>query len=215
MTTHTERDQALALAGIYQAVYLTQKIGKSGVMDASAFEPCINSLIITNPKSTEAVFGGINGVILGLNILNKQLQGGDSRDIELTRYVIVLLELERKLSKNPKMLKKVASELETTKARLEHFHLLHSNILSQVADIYANTISTLTPRIMVQGEQLHLQNPDNVSKIRSLLLAGIRSAILWRQVGGKKHKVIFGRKKLMAAVQALLDEHAAESRRLH
>jgi high frequency lysogenization protein len=212
---HSERDQALALAGIYQAVYLTQKIGQSGVMDTSAFEPSITSLIMTNPQNTEAVYGGVSGVTLGLNILNKQLKGGDSRDIELTRYVIALLELERKLSKNANMLQKVADGLETTKARLDHFHLLHTNILSQVADIYANTISTLTPRIMVQGEQIHLQNPDNISKIRALLLAGIRSAMLWRQVGGKKRKVIFGRKKLIAVVEALLNESAAEKSRLH
>lgn len=212
---HTERDQALALAGIYQAVYLTQKMGQSGVMDTSAFEPSIHSLLVTEPESTEAVYGGIDGVITGLNILNKQLQGGDSRDIELTRYVIALLELERKLSKNPAMLQKVASGLETTRARLEHFHLLHNNILSQIADIYANTISTLTPKIMVQGEQIHLQNPDNASKIRALLLAGIRSAMLWRQVGGKKRKVIFGRKKLIAAVQSLLDEGTTGNNQLH
>ncbi len=212
---HTERDQALALAGIYQSAYLTQRMGQSGIMDTSSFEPSIHSLLITDPESTEAVYGGVNGVITGLNILNKQLQGGDSRDIELTRYVIALLELERKLSKNPAMLQKVASGLETTKARLEHFHLLHNNILSQIADIYANTVSTLTPRIMVQGEQIHLQNPDNVSKIRALLLAGIRSAMLWRQVGGKKRKVIFGRKKLIAAVQSLLDEATTGNNQLH
>lgn len=212
---HSERDQALALAGIYQAVYLTQKIGQSGMMDLSAFEPSINSLIMTNADSVEAVYGGSCGVLTGLNILDKQLQGGDSRDIELTRYVIALLELERKLSKNPEMLKTVAQGLDTAKARLEHFHLLHSNILSQLADIYANSISTLSPRIMVQGEPLHLQNPDNVSKIRALLLAGIRSAMLWRQVGGKKRKVIFGRKKLMAMVKVLIEECTPENSRVH
>ncbi|MCF6281980.1 MAG: high frequency lysogenization protein HflD [Candidatus Polarisedimenticolaceae bacterium] len=213
--SHTERDQALALAGIYQAAYLTQKIGQSGVMDTSAFEPSIKSLIMTDAESTEAIYGGTSGVSTGLNILYKQLQGGDSRDLELTRYVIALLALERKLNRDPKMLQTIASGLETTKARLEHFHLLHSNILSQLADIYANTISTLSPRIMVQGETMHLQNPDNISRIRALLLAGIRSAMLWRQVGGKKRKVIFGRKKLMAAVKTLLDESATGSNRLH
>ena len=213
--TYTERDQALAMAGIYQAVYLTQQIAQHGVTDASAFEPSISSLFMTDAESVEAVYGGSSGVATGLNVLYKQLQGDESRDIELTRYVIALLELERKLSKNPEMLSKIAAELEIAKARLEHFHRLHSNILSQLADIYSNTISTLSPRIMVQGDTIHLQNPDNASKIRALLLSGIRSAMLWRQVGGKKRKVLFGRKKLMATVKKLLDESTAGSSRLH
>ena len=213
--THTERDQALALAGIYQAVYLTQKIAQSGVMDISAFEPSITSLTMVDADSVEAVYGGASGVLTGLNILHKQLQGGDSRDVELTRYVITLLELERKLSKNSVMLNQIAEGVEVAKARLEHFHILHSNILSQLADLYSKTISTLSPRIMVQGETMHLQNPDNASKIRALLLAGIRSAMLWRQVGGKRRKVIFGRKRLMATTKALIDECANGSSRLH
>ena len=53
------------------------------------------------------------------------------------------------------MLAQISSSIQTTQQRLEHFSLLHSNILAQLADIYANNISNLRPRIMVQGDPLH------------------------------------------------------------
>ena len=40
-------------------------------------------------------------------------------------------------------------------------------------------------------------------KIRACLLAGIRSAVLWRQVGGSKWQLLFHRKKLVQAAQQL------------
>ena len=57
---------------------------------------------------------------------------------------------------------------------------------------------------MVKGEPPHLQNPDNINKIRALLLAGIRSAMLWRQVGGLRRHIIFNRRKLLTITHRLL-----------
>ncbi|MCP4993969.1 MAG: lysogenization regulator HflD, partial [Gammaproteobacteria bacterium] len=77
------------------------------------------------------------------------------------------------------------------------FPMLHQNILGQLADIYSQTLSTMQPRIMVNGEPLHLQNSDNTNYIRSLLLAGIRSAMLWHQCGGKRLQIIMSRQKII------------------
>jgi high frequency lysogenization protein len=52
---------------------------------------------------------------------------------------------------------------------------------------------------MVQGDPRHLHAPDNQNRIRALLLAGIRAAWLWRQVGGSRWKILLGRKQLAAA----------------
>ncbi|MEH6454630.1 MAG: DUF489 family protein, partial [Psychromonas sp.] len=34
-------------------------------------------------------------------------------------------------------------------------------------------------------------------KIRALLLAGVRAAVLWRQIGGKRRQLIFSRKAML------------------
>ena len=43
-------------------------------------------------------------------------------------------------------------------------------------------------------------------RIRTLLLAGIRSAMLWRQLGGNKWQIIFGRGEIERQSRVLLDD---------
>jgi high frequency lysogenization protein len=57
---------------------------------------------------------------------------------------------------------------------------------------------------MVQGEQTYLRNKDHAGKIRALLLAGIRAAVLWHQLDGRKWKLIFFRKKYVLTANQLL-----------
>ena len=103
------------------------------------------------------------------------------------------------------MLNKIHIGVEKAQAQSEHFGPLHENVLANLGDLYHSTISTLKPRVMVNGEQVYLSNPDTVNKIRSLLLAGIRSTLLWRQCGGSRWKFLFFRKKLQDEVRRLLN----------
>ena len=80
----------------------------------------------------------------------------------------------------------------------------HENITAALADLYTRTISDIGPKIMIQGEQTHLANPKNAAKIRTLLLAGIRAALLWRQAGGNRWKLLLERRKLQRQADAFL-----------
>ncbi|MCP3665162.1 MAG: high frequency lysogenization protein HflD [Gammaproteobacteria bacterium] len=202
----TDRDRSIALAGLFQSASLASQIARHGMADNAPLEASIHSLLQVDSDSVDAVYGGVNGVAKGVNLVLKQISGGKDRDMEITRYVITLLHLERKLSKKRAMLKQISDGINQAEQRLDHFPLLHPNILAQLADIYASTISTLSPRIMVQGEALHLQNPENVNRIRALLLAGVRSAMLWRQCGGGRLQVLLGRKKLARNIHQLKRE---------
>ena len=59
---------------------------------------------------------------------------------------------------------------------------------------------------MITGDQDYLARTETANKIRACLLAGIRSAILWRQCGGTRWKFIFYRKKIQAELQILLKQ---------
>jgi high frequency lysogenization protein len=202
----TDRERLVALAGIYQSAYLTQQIARRGIADTDALEACIYSLFQIDAPSVEAVYGDLKKLSIGLQQLHKHLNSLGKHDMEVTRYVLSLWHLERKLVKNPSMLKQIADGISQAAERLEHFPLLHPNILAQLADIYAGSISTLQPRIMVNGEPMHLQNPENTNKIRALLLAGIRASLLWRQCGGNRLQVFLGRRRLIRLSQDLLHE---------
>jgi high frequency lysogenization protein len=201
----TERDRCIALAGVFQAAELARQVATKGMGDTAAMEASLGSLLKIDADSVSDVYGGVDKVLPGLRTVQRLLTSRKQADGEVTRYVIALLHLERKLSRSPKMLQIIQDGICLAQERVEHFHLMHPNIVSQLADIYSNTISTLKPRIMVHGEPLHLQNPDNVNRIRALLLAGIRSAMLWRQCGGRRLQVLFGRKRLLSEINSLLE----------
>jgi high frequency lysogenization protein len=202
----TLNDRTLALAGLFQAVYLVNQVARRGMVDTLQFETSINSLFVTDPKTTLEVYSDtVQNLRQGFIVLRNQL-GGDSskREVELTRYMIALLHLERKLAKRKALLNTISEGLERTSRQAEHFSITHANVIASLADIYANTISTLNPRIMVTGEHGHLQNPDNANKVRALLLAGMRSAVLWRQSGGNRLQLLFQRRGILAEAERLL-----------
>jgi high frequency lysogenization protein len=74
----------------------------------------------------------------------------------------------------------------------------------KIAGLYTRTISTLSPRIVINGRPQHLQVDRTVNWIRTLLFAGLRSAVLWRQMGGGRFSLMFGRKKMLEQAQTLL-----------
>ena len=200
----SNRERAIALAGVFQAAHLAAQIAEQGKADNDSMEASIHSLFKLNADSVEDVYGGLRGIESGLRLIQQHLGEKKTDAINMTQYVIALLHLEGKLSKNPTMLMQIKEGIELAERRRDHFHLLHANIIAQLADIYSNSISTLKPRIMVQGDPLHLQNPDNANRIRALLLAGIRSAMLWRQCGGSRWQIILNRKKLAEEARRLI-----------
>ena len=203
---YSDQDRTIALAGIYQAVTLVQQVARRGMADSESMAASIHSLFQIDAETVADVFGGLPGVSKGLRELYRQLSGEVRRDNELTGYLLNLSQLERKLARREDRLNKILSGIQTTKAKLTHFPEVHSNILASLADIYLQNISTLQPRIMVSGEPIHLQNPENVNKIRTLLLAGIRSAILWRQTGGRRRQFIFTRTVYVTQAKQLLSQ---------
>ncbi len=200
----SDRERCIALAGVFQAADMAAKIAEQGIVNTRSMEASIHSLFKIDAESVEQVYGGLQGVESGLRLIQQQLGEKRTDNVLVTQYVIALLHLERKLSKNSTMQQQIQQGIRLAESRVEHFHLLHPNIIAQLADIYTQSISTLKPRIMVKGDPLHLQNPDNVNRIRSLLLAGIRSAMLWRQCGGGRWQVLLGRKKIAEQSRRLL-----------
>ncbi|MGD8408004.1 MAG: high frequency lysogenization protein HflD [Thiohalophilus sp.] len=198
-------EQVLALSAVFQSAQLVHNIASSGRYDEQDMQVCLQGILNTNPESVSEVYGSVMALRQGLQTLVNQLGVNARRDNAfVARYVIALLHLQRKLQNNPAMLGQIADGIDRVKAQLEHYELTHPNVLANLAGIYSDTVSQLTPKIMVNGEQQHLSNPDNVNRIRALLLGGIRAGILWHQVGGRRWHFLFRRKRLVDTAQQLL-----------
>lgn len=208
------RDKTLALAGVFQATALVKNIAVNGLTDKHDFEICIRSIFETDPENVEAVYGQVEYLRTGLTTLVEQLgEKSSQRDIDIARYVISLLHLQRKLSKNKIMLGAVATGIERARRQTEHFHITHENVIANLADIYSDTISQIPPKIMVSGESQYLSNPDQANKIRALLLAGMRSAVLWAQLGGSRWQILLRRRRFSQEAERIIKEEI--QRQLH
>jgi high frequency lysogenization protein len=196
--------QAVALAGVAQAARLVDQISKTGSYPLEFLEPSIHSLFEFEADSVIEVFDNLPGVKLGLHNLSSLLanrQADENRDV--VRYVFSMLYLERKFAASPEMMSVVHSRLQHASFRAEHFSGHVHDTCHGLSGIYQDTLSKLRFRIKVTGSAQHLQDKQNADIIRALLLAGIRAAFLWRQLGGRRWKLLVQRKRLLAASQNL------------
>ncbi len=200
---NTLYDRTIAFAGICQAVALVQQVAKDGYCDNAAFETSIKAILNTSPSSTLDVFGNEANLKTGLECL---VNGIDSTPTgsELTRYVISLMALERKLKEKPEAMSQLGNRIQMLERQTDHFDLFDDQMISNIASIYLDIISPIGPRIQVAGTPSVLQQTSNQHKVRALLLSGIRCSVLWRQVGGKRRHIIWGRKKMLEQARILL-----------
>lgn len=204
MGKYSDQDRVVALGGIFQAARLARDIARTGVCDAQAFDNSRDSLFDFEPESVAAVFGGRRGIIYGLRSVLKQLDRPDQRELEIARYVISLINLADRLRARKDRMQRLYEKLMVFEGKHGQFELGDSVRHEQLAQIYQDEISTLGPRIMIRGEPLQLQNPDNATRIRVALLAGIRAAVLWRQAGGKKWWLLLRRRSIASVARELI-----------
>ncbi|BEJ50222.1 high frequency lysogenization protein HflD [Aeromonas dhakensis] len=188
----------MAFAGICQAAYLVQKVARDGTCDEASLRESLSSILVTDPKQPLDVFGNHLAIRDGYRALVEQLGAdGSQKNAELTRYVVSLIALERKLAKRKDILNMLGERIGQIGRQQQHFDLLDEQILANMASIYSDLISPIGPRIQVAGTPLFLQQPLVQHKVRALLLAGIRACVLWRQLGGSRTQIIFARKKMV------------------
>ena len=205
-------DQVLALAGIFQSACLVQQLAREGHTDSAALRSSIQSILALDAPDVKSIYGSARGVRLGLELLNTKLTGKTkSSDIEMARYVVAMVQLENSLRRRPTMLDDIRQGIDTARAQMTFFEGdapadgVHPLLMEKLAQLYSQTISTLSPRIMVSGEHGHLSNPAIAAKVRAALLAGIRSAVLWRQLGGRRWQLLFSRGKIARTAAELLE----------
>ncbi|AEG01390.1 high frequency lysogenization protein HflD [Methylomonas methanica] len=199
-------NQTIALAGVAQACSLVRQLATTGNADLEAMTASIGSILKIDSDSVADVYGGLIGIKHGLEQLNLQLTSRVVANPEQARYAAQLVHLQKQLSQNPDMLDQIRTGITKAQTQAEHFGVMHENVLANLADVYHGTISTLQPRIMINGDPQHLGNQTTVNKIRALLLAGIRASLLWRQCGGSRWHLLLSRKKLHHEANHLLSQ---------
>jgi high frequency lysogenization protein len=201
------KNQVLALAGVLQAAELVNELATHGNCNPQAFATSIKSIYALDAADCESIYGSDTlGLTLGLATLEKLLTEEKVMLKKMTlRYFFSLLYLERKFIKDKDLIAKLRELIQKIIGRSDFIEdPLSSDILADLADAYTGTLTKFNFRILIQGNQHYLSQLDNLNKIRALLLAGIRSAVLWRQLGGNRWQLLFGRSKILNTVRELL-----------
>lgn len=201
------RDMSIALAGVLQAVGQVEQIATTGYVKTDEFETAIRSLFVTQPNSTIEPFTEVAKLLSGLESLEEMLSDyRQSSGKDAFRYALGVIHLQKKLTKNPKLLSTISERLEHAEHQTTHFGFVHDNVISNIASIYTDTISTFQYRIQVKGNFNYLQQERVANQVRALLLAAIRAAMLWRQLGGSRWHFVAHRSAIHEACSELLKE---------
>jgi high frequency lysogenization protein len=195
--------QVIALAGVFQAAALVRATATTGSQDAAALEASIASILRVDVDDAASAFGGLGNLQFGLEALVQQLDRSPG-DVTISQIAVTVLRVERKLSARPAMLQTLREGIEAIQRQVDHLGATHTSVLARLSELYANTLSNLRPRVVVQGNPLYLQQPAQVERIRSTLLAGVRAAVLWRQLGGSQWQLLFKRSQVVMLARGML-----------
>lgn len=207
MTSLDAREaQVLALAGLVQGAGLALAIARDGRVEPAASAASLGSVLRLDAATPEDVYGGLGGVRTGLRLLVAQLHG-EQRDADLVRIAATIASLERKYDRNVRLQRELRRRLELIPA-IDAGDIGDERVQA-LAQAYLATISTLTPRVRVPGNPLVLKEEANVVRIRAYLLAALRSAALWRQLGGRGWRLMLQRRAVIETAQRLLGRSLA------
>lgn len=204
--------QIIALAALCQALKLVQQVARSSELDKEALSLMLQSVAMIDAERPLQIYGDDTANLgEGFKLIIDQLGDKPQKDVELTRYIVGVLALERRLAKTPANLARLGDKLQHLQRQLQHFSILDDNMLANLADIYSECISSLGGRIQIYGQPELLKQPAVQHKVRALLLAAVRAAVLWRQAGGSRLNFIFKRRKLVEQARQMLAQLPSSS----
>lgn len=198
------QEQITALGGVFQAAALVDKLAHSGQVSDAALVYMLKTLLVRNPETTLDVYGGDDlglrdGYKLLLAVLERET---DNLPRESLRYVVSMLSLERQFSRRDDLLEIAGKRIPKIEQQVELYGISSDNIASSFGGLYQDTISTFKQRIQVHGDMRFLQQEATAAKVRALLFAGIRSARLWRQLGGRRWHLLTKRGSMLNELRA-------------
>jgi high frequency lysogenization protein len=214
MTDSAVHLRTLALAGVFQAATLVKQLAKTGRIDFNSealFLASIQSIFSIHAQTALEVYQSPQNLRLGLEeVIRLFVNNKLPKDPEIARYAFSLLHLEKKLSANPKMLKTLRTGIERAATQANYFSPTHENVMANLASLYTDTISTFSFRIHVTGEPAYLNRSQTMNQVRALLLAGVRSAVLWQQLGGRRWQLLIARSSLLESAKEWLNTQVSE-----
>jgi high frequency lysogenization protein len=193
-------ERVLALAGLTQSLRQVRRIAETGEADSQVLTTSLDSVFRIDAGSTEDVYGGARNLRPGLLLLRDYLSNhGD--DPQLPKLAFSVTQLERRFVATDAVAERVHEGILAIAPQAARLGSSHPEVLAALGSLYAGTVSHLRPKVMVQGNPHYLGQAGVVAEIRAVLLSALRSAVLWRQLGGSAWDVFLRRRALAQAIE--------------
>jgi len=220
------QQQTHALAGIMQAVCQIEDIANRGETDPVATAASIASVLQQSPDRLSDAIGSLGSLRYGLQRMQEMLQGKQNY-LPALQYAMAVMQMEKNLRRSSNVQQAVARELQLInlshgggRAGVPDAQQSEADtapggepaqeLITQLADVWTSQVRRLEPQVVVHGKPVYLQNECNIKLIRALLLAALRCAWLWQQLGGRRWHLLLRRKRLLQQVGELLDRARRE-----
>lgn len=204
MFSKPTKQQALALAAVFQASNQVYKLAYNGVADKEIMAFAMSTLLNQNPDSLDQLYGSRENLRDGFSSLKTFLDNANNmsepRYKEVISYVMSSIHIASKIAYDKELLVTIENGIDKARQQAEHFSISHDNVYSNVGSLYQETISNMRLRIQVMGSAVYLQQSAVADRIRCMLFSAIRNAFLWRQLGGKRRHLLLQRKAFLAEI---------------
>ena len=194
------QQRTLALAGLAQALKQVRQIAETGQAETAVVTTALDSVFRIDADSPESVYGDAAALRPGMRLLRDYF-GNQAKDQLLPRLALAVLQLERRFVREGDTATRVRDGILALAPTVQQLGSTHPDVLAALGSLYADTVSHLRPRVLVQGNPHYLGQADVVAEIRAVLLAALRSAVLWRQLGGSLWDFLLYRRDMVAAIE--------------
>ena len=192
----------VAFAGVCQAAMLVHRTANGLLTDARDIAPLLRSVFATEPESVAAIYGETARLQLGAATAIDVLGRPNAAIIPVLRYVMALLDIAALLRRRDDLNRGLRNAIDVLQNRAGDEP---ESLFEPLAAVYQQSISKLQRRIQVVGAGEQLRRSDIAAKVRALLLAGVRSAWLWYQLGGRRWHLVLRRTTMRRALRDLIE----------
>lgn len=197
--------RTLAVAAMFQCADLIGELARHGRCDEEAYSSVIKSVFSNRANDVEEIYTNVDNLRYGAKVCVDIAKQQKANYQNLMIYVMGMIQLEKQMRSREDFMAKIDDGLALSSRQVELYGYEHDSVSGSLSNLYQATFSTLSHRVQIVGDANWLTQDRVASRIRALLFAGIRAAMLWRNLNGRRYQLLFQRGKINRQLEAWLD----------
>lgn len=196
--------QLYSLAALYQSCNAISRIAWEGQYDEKEFLPLIKSILDVDSDDPLTIYQQPISLKSGFEFLKKQVVDDIfTRSSETRRYISSIKDLIKRINTSNIIDEQFRKRID--RINENEYEKNTDNIVLEIGQLYKDTFSQLEPRIVISGDNQYLKQDLNAARIRTALMAAIRSVYLWKSCNGSDLKFFLFKKKYISRIREIIE----------